>query len=689
MANIRKSFNFREGVSVDDEDFIVRGSLVGIGTSVPSELLDIRGNLKVVGTTTTRELFVVGFATLTELNIAGSAITMNSSGVITAKEFYGNGATLLNLPTSQWQDVDVGLGFTSIYAVGNVGIATRDPRFVFQIGNANLWEAGIPGESGVGINSQGDFITSGIITAFSFVGFGSFLQLIDADNIDLGTLSNDRLPIIDNDKLPINLNISGIITAPNFVGNLTGNVTGIASTATSLTGTPDIIVGLVSAKSIIAEAIQITGPQSQPIPGISTVGGLFNVGVGGTGFTASVNSRVGIGVSQPTKSLQIDSKDTTLVEVASSTFGPALVCVASSVSAGLGNQAGFLRYGSTPGEFDIYNKSSKNLNFLLHLGSAGINTGSFNWVYGQSFANLMSLTYNGRLGIGITNPSNQLHVVGTSTVTSNAFIGGNLNIAGDLIVGTSIIGDPTSALTQNIYSVTGFSTFFNVNILNRLGINSTSPTCAFDGGSAIAVFSGLGIGVTPGEIGQLNRAFVDGNFIVSSNGTIGVGTTAVFSGVGGDNTPASQIDLGGIQVWGRALRVESTDILLNRNGTLGIGSYLPAGAIDARYARLDSSTRAPVYLPNLTTVERTGLNSVVFSSALIYNTNTQTFEFLDGGGAWREIQNSRNINVSGVATATGGFVSSGTTPVQISYATTPNRVVFTVPGVGSTSFRVF
>ena len=49
MPNIRKSFHFREGVQVDDEVLVVRGSRVGIGTTVPDEALDVRGDAKVTG----------------------------------------------------------------------------------------------------------------------------------------------------------------------------------------------------------------------------------------------------------------------------------------------------------------------------------------------------------------------------------------------------------------------------------------------------------------------------------------------------------------------------------------------------------------------------------------------------------------------------------------------------------------
>ena len=165
MASIRKTFSFRNGVQVDEDNFIVNANgLVGIGTSIPNEALDVRGTAKVVGLTTTNDLFVAGVATATDIKV-GTAISITGGG-IKATNFYGDGATLSNLPTSQWEDVDVGLGFTSIYAVGNVGIATTDPRSSLQVGGS----PDILGKSGVGINSIGNIKATGIVTATSFVG---------------------------------------------------------------------------------------------------------------------------------------------------------------------------------------------------------------------------------------------------------------------------------------------------------------------------------------------------------------------------------------------------------------------------------------------------------------------------------------------------------------------------------------
>src|SRR5210317_607992 len=149
MANYRKSFNFRNGVQVDDDNLVVNSvGNVGIGTTIPTELLDVRGTTRVVGLITANNAYVSGVSTFANVAI-GTAITIDSSsGIITATQFFGDGATLSNLPTSQWIDVDVGLGFTSIYSAGNVGVGTTDPRNSFQIGG-DPYNSG----KGVGISS--------------------------------------------------------------------------------------------------------------------------------------------------------------------------------------------------------------------------------------------------------------------------------------------------------------------------------------------------------------------------------------------------------------------------------------------------------------------------------------------------------------------------------------------------------
>ena len=97
MANYRKSFNFRNGVQVDNDNFIVdTNGLVGIGTSIPTELLDVRGTAKVTGIVTTTDLWVsedvyvggistVGFITASDAWVAG---------VVTATKFKGDGSDL-------------------------------------------------------------------------------------------------------------------------------------------------------------------------------------------------------------------------------------------------------------------------------------------------------------------------------------------------------------------------------------------------------------------------------------------------------------------------------------------------------------------------------------------------------------------------------------------------------------------
>ena len=63
MPNIRKTFNFRDGVQVDDEVLVVTGDRVGVGTTSPDKSLDVRGNVQVVGIITADNSIISGVGT--------------------------------------------------------------------------------------------------------------------------------------------------------------------------------------------------------------------------------------------------------------------------------------------------------------------------------------------------------------------------------------------------------------------------------------------------------------------------------------------------------------------------------------------------------------------------------------------------------------------------------------------------
>ncbi len=462
MANYNKSFSFRNGVQVDEDALVVRNSLVGINTQIPTEVLDVYGTAKITGVTTTQSLYVQETSTLGNVNIGTGIKLQKTTGIITATAFYGNGATLSNLPTSQWIDVDVGLGFTSIYAQGNVGVSTSDPRFRFQVGgNPNS------GSAGVGIDSTGNIRASGIITATSFVGVGSLITDINATNITSGTILNDYLPTIINAKLPTNPSFTSVTATDKFIGGLVG----IASTARGLTGSPNITVTKINSVSIDSTDVTI---------GINTVSTELNVGIGGTAITALNNGRIGIGTAIPGSELQIYKNTNSLVEIVSES-GQARLSIGQVT--GVGNSTGVIRFGSLAKSLDFINNDTGNLSFYLHSGSAGINTGRFAWIYGQSNSERMSLTYDGRLGLGIANPVNTFHVVGTSTVTNNSYVGGNLEVAGSLTVGINanklILGSGASQILNNVNVSTnsGITTLSQLHITNAalVGINTDKP----------------------------------------------------------------------------------------------------------------------------------------------------------------------------------------------------------------------
>ena len=246
MANIKKNFNFRNGVQVDDDNLLVTSTgLVGIGTTVPTESLDVRGNVKIIGDATITNA-TVGVLTITNVvptqvigagvSIVSGIVTAQGSGIVT---FYGDARYLQGMPTSQWEDTNAGFGVSSIYNTGGtVGIATTNPKTTIQIGN-NV----DGGESGVGISSVGNINASGIISATTFSGnvtgnvTGNLIG-VAASTTQLQTARTIGGVSFDGTS---NINLPGV--------NIAGNQD-TSGSAASLSGTPNLSIGIINASGI-------------------------------------------------------------------------------------------------------------------------------------------------------------------------------------------------------------------------------------------------------------------------------------------------------------------------------------------------------------------------------------------------------------------------------------------------------
>ena len=475
MANIRKSFNFRNGVQVDNDNFVVNANgLVGIGTSVPTEAIDAIGNAKISGLTTTGTLGVAQTATFFDDVKVGSNVTIDpTTGDVTAVRFVGDASGLTNIvaiSTVGWISEGVGLHTIS----KSVGIGTTDPLYALQIGQDPA--------SGIGIGmTAGNIRASGVITATTFDG-----------------------------------RLTGDVT-----GNITGDLTGVASTATKLQNardfaiTGDLEASVVSfdGTSNVSLASTLSSSFSADTTGIITaskfVGVVTATEAGITTATITnanlTNADVGIGTFDD---LRIDKTAGASLVVTSTTNSQ--VSIGQDVSAG--NKSAQLLYTPGTGRLDINNYDVGGVSINLHEGTGTGTTESFNVKYDND--KLFEVTYDGKVGVNR----------GGATLEENLEVGGNFKVTGDARV-TGVLtvnqGGPNqvtlgdgSALpmpdSQNFNTVSGISTFNNLNVANNLSVGAsiTAGTVAYFG-------SEVGIGTTNNSVflsGPTNlKAHIEGS----------------------------------------------------------------------------------------------------------------------------------------------------------------------------------
>ena len=560
MANIKKTFNFRNGVQVDDDNLIVnQNGLVGVGTTVPTEALDVRGKVKVIqdanvpgsgeinATTgiitslTVTDTLIVNSSNVSTGQVGQGVIVGSPAGIVTATSvgivtYYGDGQYLENVPTSQWENVNIGLGYTSIYARGNVGVNTVDPRFSFQVGGNNNVSSFV---KGVGINSSGDIVATGILTATSVES-----NLVGNLSSGIATITNIK---------GTGAHIIGIVTATEFKGDVTGNIVSDSSTVTSLSGSGINVTGIITAGTgftgtltgdvtgnltggVLGDVIsgistitilETTHINSNPTTGIITTG-ILNAGFSNIGVTTSsilnVSDKLGIGVNNPIHNLQVYSTGISTATIIGNESATLYVSQRVPSATGIGESVGGIRFGNDLKSLDIFNGDLGDVSNYIHLGSfAGINTGSFRWFH-KTNNNVMTLTYDGKLGINKPNPETALDVVGLSTFTGNVKVAGNLEVTGTLSAPATI---PDIINGSNINATSGISTFNHIDVANITKTSKVAIGTAFenvvadiDAQASTALFNKVGIGSTMFN----NDLQVDGNASIKR---LGVGTDGV------------------------------------------------------------------------------------------------------------------------------------------------------------------
>ena len=709
MANIKKNFNFRNGVQVDDDNLLVTDTgLVGIGTTIPNESLDVRGNVIVTGftSTTTAQIGILTVTTFVPNQITGAGLSV-FSGIVTAQgagilTYFGDARNLQGMPTSQWEDKDVGLGFTSIYNTGgNVGVGTEDPRSTFQVGN-NADAA----EKGVGISSVGNINATGIITASSFIGAvtGDVTGRITGDvvgNINSAGVStavtldvNGDLDVDGHANID-NLSVAGVstftglidgngganidnvqigVTGDNEIDTSTGNLTidsaggtvtvddqfavtglstftgaidanggatidnvqiGVAGNNEIDTSTGNLTIDSAGGTITVDDNLGVTGTSTFSddvgvvgltttktllVTGISTFTGNVNASYVGASST-SFATKLGVGTTEaPVNDIQVRKSGDVEIQVTSET-GSAGLTVGRETGNLDTNNAEF-RYGevsagvpySSAQSLDILNYGTGNFNYHISANNAGAVDGDFHWHKGKNSARLMTLTgIGGSLGIGITQPTKELDIVGAGNFSGNLTVGNNLTVGG-LLVGNvqgTLTGNVSGTLAGNANATVGVSTLNNLTISGVATVGSRVETDI------------IGIGTNSEEhvlmindaFGELDNAAINESpqVFVTATGSVGIRTISELANVSINAHECSAVV-----------------------GGLGVGSTVIVGAVDMREAGrpANNATDRFMFPPQVTSTQRGNLSGVL-AGAMIYNTSVNRLQVFNGS-TWKD-----------------------------------------------------
>ena len=262
-------------------------SNVGIGTTNPTDALTVLGAGNFTGVVTAStfsgigsfsDAVVSGGSTFNGDVMIGAAITAYSStGIISATKYYGDGSTLLSVPSGLGTALsdDTASALNKMYyvdAVLGVGATiTVDPPASSQVAFTNYPTIAVDDTYDLIVADGDDFIPD--ILGIGTTGIGGVLAgsggRVRADNYTgrAGDAPNFPQGVVLSGVSTVGIVTGGTsVGASKFYGELIGDSTGTASTATAaanaygITGKPDVTLDLVTAADVqVGGAVTING----------------------------------------------------------------------------------------------------------------------------------------------------------------------------------------------------------------------------------------------------------------------------------------------------------------------------------------------------------------------------------------------------------------------------------------------
>ena len=391
------------------QDFVYSSSndFVGIGSTVPTSKLDVLGDVK-----------ISGIATI---------------GILTAT----TGTFTESLKVGNFEISDTTTFFKVVS--GAVGIGTTNPTSTLDV---------------VGDSKVSGVSTVGVISATT-----GFIGVLTANTINSGFTTTTNLFVGTAATI-------GFITATTgFIGVLTANTINSGFTTTT-----DLFVG---ASATITSNLQVdvntlfVNSNTRRV-GIGTTNPLqkLQVGIGTFATVVTDTATVGIGTTNPQYSLDtrgdIALSGKLYVNNDSGTSGQVLLSggvgspvwgAPGAVTVGSANSVGVAITQASSLFYPTFTEQTEN-NALLKVDNSGL-------VYNPG---------ENRLGIGTTNPTATLDVVGNALITGVATVSSNLTVNGN---------------TLSVNAAT-----------NRIGIGTTNPLQTLDVRGTVNVLESVSVGTT-------------------------------------------------------------------------------------------------------------------------------------------------------------------------------------------------